>query len=128
MPTKFFVEWLDGTKADALYAKRRAAAVAKERLLFPDRSEEDIVGSKNQDGWWDWVDMDECLDRQSFPSLDAAKKWAIKNYKKDYFEQPRIHQNTWKPDESEREAKTVLTLEFQGGTEWLNTNTGETEK
>lgn len=128
MPIKVYVEWLNGDKAERLYEQRRAKAIAKERELVPDRPESEIVSPRDQDSWWDWVEMDECMETRAFPSLPLAKGWARQNYRLDYFEKPRINQNEWGDDQSEWEAETTLTLEYEGNGEWLNIHTGQTEK
>lgn len=128
MPTKIYVEWLNGNKAEALFDKRRAREIAKAREIDPDRPESDIVSPRDQDSWWDWVEMDECMETRAFPSLALAKGWAKRNHKLDYFEKPRITQNEWADNQAEREAETTLTLEYEGNGEWLNINTGQTER
>jgi hypothetical protein len=106
-----------------LFRQRRAAAIRKARDIDPDRPEHDIVGPEDQDSWWDWVEIEECVENRGFPNVGMAMGWAKKNHGLDLFGTPRVHRNEW-PEGEDWKSETTLKIEYQGDGEWIDTDTG----
>lgn len=125
LPFEVYVEWVNGGTAERLYKQRRAAAIKKAQEIDPNRPTSEIVNSEDQDSWWDWVEMDECHEHRSFPSVAMAKGWAQRNHKLDLFEMPRVYRNEWPEGERSWNSETTVQLEYQGDGEWLDLDTGQ---
>lgn len=117
-----YVEWVDEEKARRLYTGRRNEAVRKAREIDPTRRASDVVSP--EDSVWDWVETDEAVETRKFPSVAMAKGWAEKHHARDVFGTPRVYQNEWPDAGFERDAETVVQLEYQDG-RWLDLASGE---
>ncbi len=123
MPSEIVVEWVNGGKGEMLFRQRRAAAIRQAREIQPDRPEHDIVSPEDQDSWWDWVEMDECMESRAFPNVAMAMAWAKQNHRIDHFGTPRVFRNEWREGE-DWNSETTLSIEYQGDGQWLDTDTG----
>ena len=120
MGSRIYVEWINGIKAVGLYKSRRENEISLARELEPERAETDIALPIDDDSCWNWVSMEECRETKTFTTLADAKEWAEINYGFDYFSRPLVKQDEWGDHASERDAETVVKLEYEGGGEWFD--------
>lgn len=111
--TEFFVEWID---AETLRQKAERAILKASRAGV-ERGEPPLkVADEIAQGIADWADPEAALTARRFPSLAMAKGWALKNRKRDWFQEPRVlvvritPSDPWPLEESE----TVQEWRFEG--------------
>ena len=119
MKSHVHLEWVDQQIALQLFRKRLKAAEEKKGP--------EAVEGQTEDQLWDWVEMEEAVQRRGFPSIETAKGWARQFPGVDMYERPRIIVTEDSLDDP-AEPVVILQLEYEGNGSWFNLDTGQVEK